>query len=99
MKAIKILVAALVLCVMVFVPELQAKNDKTIAKINKAVGFTLAPGQAAQIDSILTAAQTQLQALPPSDRRAQGAVIRQASMKEVRKQLTPAQQIAFDAMH
>lgn len=99
MKAIKILVAALALCVMVFVPELQAKNDKKIAKINAAVGLTLTTTQTTQIDSILTAAQAQMDALAPSDRRAQGGVIRKASMTEVRKKLTPAQQILFDAMH
>src|SRR5450759_1760843 len=97
MKSIKILVAALALCVLVFVPELQAKNDQKISKINRVVGYTLTLGQTVALNNILTNAEKKLQALPPSDRRAQGGEIRKASMADIRKQLTPDQQIKFDA--
>ena len=100
MKAINVLVAALALCVLAAVPELQAKNDsnaKKLAKINTVVGG-LTTTQATQIDSILTTAQAQVDALTPSDRRAKGQAIRVAAMVEVRKKLNPVQQAKFDAM-
>jgi len=101
MKSIKILVSALALCVLAVVPALQAKNDKNtkkLAKIGTVVGG-LTTTQTTQIDSILTTAQAQVDALTPSDRRAKGGAIRVAAMVQVRKQLTPAQQILYDAMH
>lgn len=101
MKSIKILVAALALCVMASVPELQAKNaknNKKLAKIGAVVGG-LTTTQTTQIDSILTTSQAQVDALTPSDRRTKAAGIRVAAMTEVRKKLTPAQQILYDAMH
>jgi hypothetical protein len=85
MKAIKILVAALALCVLVSAPALRAQGNsigqgkahqKQIDKLNTVVGGTLTAAQATDIDSILTTAQTQVAALAPSDRRAQGVVIR-----------------------
>jgi hypothetical protein len=100
MKAIRLLVAALALCVLASVPELQAKNDKNakkLAKIDTVVGG-LTTTQATQIDTILTTAQAQVDALTPSDRRANGGAIRVAAMAEVRKKLNPVQQAKFDAM-
>lgn len=100
MKSIRILVAAVALCVMASGPELQArnpKNDKKIAKIDTVVGG-LTYYQTTQIDSILTTAQSQLDALLPSERRAKGVIVRQASMAAVRAQLNFSQRKKFDAM-
>jgi hypothetical protein len=108
MKSMKVLIAALALCVLAAVPELRAQGNsvgkgkahqKQIDKINTAVGGDLTAAQATQIDSILATAQAQVLALTPSDRRAKGGDIRKASIVEVRKQLNPGQQKKFDAMH
>ena len=101
MKTIKVLVAALALCVMVSAPELRAQgkgNDhqKQIGKIGTVVGG-LSYYQQWVIGGILDNAQAQVDALAPSDRRTKAGDIRKASMAEVRKNLSFAQQQKFDA--
>ena len=106
MKSIDVLVAALALGVLAFVPALQAQgnsagkgkaHEQQIAKIANAVGG-LTGRQKMNIDAILARTQEQVQALPQDERRAKGGEIRKASMTEVRNQLTPAQQKRFDVI-
>jgi len=106
MKSIKLLVAALALGAMTFVPALSAQvksedkgkaHEKQIEKIGQAVGG-LTAYQKFKINVILTTAQDQVQALSQGERRTKGEEIRKASMTEVRKNLTPAQQQKFDAI-
>ena len=103
MKAIRVLVIALALCAMAFVPGLQAQNQgkgnahqKQIDKIGTTVGG-LSLYQQWVIGGILDNAQAQVNALAPSARRSTGGEIRKAAMAQVRNNLTPTQQKKFDA--
>ena len=104
MKSMKVLLAALALCVMASVPALQAQEKKgrgmspeqQLERIDNAVSLTAA--QKPKISSILAKAQEQVAALPQEDRRTKGAGIRAASNKEIRALLTPAQQKKIDDM-
>ena len=105
MKSMKVLVAALALCVMASVPALQAQEKKgrgmspeqQLARIENAVpGLTA--DQKAKITKILAKAAEDVAALSQEDRRTKGAEIRAASNKEIRALLKPDQQKAFDDM-
>jgi hypothetical protein len=107
MKAIKVLVTVFALCVMASTPALQAQgqsqgkgkaHQNQIDKISATVGG-LSYMQQYAIGAILDNAQSQVDALAPSDRRTKGGDIRKAAMAQVRQNLTPAQQKKFDAGH
>jgi Spy/CpxP family protein refolding chaperone len=106
MKSMKVLVAALALCVMTSIPALQAQEKKgrggmtpeqQIERIETAVG-SLTADQKTKITAILAKSREEMQGVPKEERKEKGAAMQKKSRADIRAVLTPDQQKKYDAM-
>ena len=102
----KVLVAALALCVLASVPALQAQEKKgrggqtpaqQIERIEQAVG-SLTADQKTKITAILEKSQEEMRGVPKEERKEKMTGVMKKQREQIRALLTKEQQAKYDAM-